>query len=301
MNRIILKFPNLGSLYHKKIDMSINKFNREEFTKNIAVDSGIDLELLDIGEGPVVLLIHGWPLNNKIFDSQAQFLSEKGYRVIAPTLRGFGSSSKPIGDYTYEIYASDIHEIVKRLNLNNFVIGGYSMGAAIATLYTAKYGKDSVKQLWLISGAVPVYTQKKDYIFDGPTVGYVNESITFLENDRPGLVKAVISALWSSLSPIPEHYSNWLYSVGMEASMKATKESLIALRDSDLRPELRLIEKPIIIFHGRHDIISPIVLAQDIENDLSNAKLIVFENSGHAVPFEEEELFNQSLLQALSI
>ncbi|MFS4469840.1 alpha/beta fold hydrolase [Chryseobacterium sp. T20] len=280
--------------------MNTNKFNPEDFTSSIEVDSNVQLEVMDIGEGPVVILIHGWPLNNEMFESQAQFLFENGYRVIAPSLRGYGSSSKPDGEHSYEVFSKDIHQIVKKLSLTDFVIGGYSMGAAIAMYYTAHYGEGLVKQLWLISGAAPVYTQKEDFTFDGPTVESVNENIAFLNEDRPELVKGVIGALWSPLSSMPDEHRHWLFSLGMEASFQATEQSMIALRDSDLRKEMTQIQIPVTIFHGRHDIISPLVLAQTMEKGFSNAELITFENSGHAIPWEEPKLFNQSLLKSLT-
>jgi pimeloyl-ACP methyl ester carboxylesterase len=66
---------------------------RSEF---IAVEENVKLHVTDLGEGSVVVLIHGWPLSNAMYEYQYQFLVAKGYRVIGITLRGFGKSDKPL-------------------------------------------------------------------------------------------------------------------------------------------------------------------------------------------------------------
>ena len=62
-----------------------SSFSREEF---ITVDKQVKLHVTDWGEGKPVVLIHGWPLSDAMYEYQYQFLVEKGYRVIGITLRG---------------------------------------------------------------------------------------------------------------------------------------------------------------------------------------------------------------------
>jgi len=276
--------------------MEANRFNRGE---SIEVESGIYIDITDVGEGIPIVLIHGWPLNKDMFEYQVQFLVKKGYRVITPSLRGYGRSSKPFSAYSYDEFAKDIHQVIKKLDLHDFIIGGFSMGAAVALYYAAHYGQDAVRQLWMIGAAAPLYTQRQDFLFDGPTYESVNDNIVFLNQNRPELVDGVLKALWSPLSKIPDTFRLWLFSLGMQASLYATEQSMIALRDSDLREEMKLVKVPVKIFHGKQDIISPFILAETMQKGFLDAELIAFENSGHAVLWEEQELFNQSLLKVL--
>src|SRR5690606_7872083 len=69
---------------------------REEY---ITVAENVKLHITDLGEGKPVVLIHGWPLSDAMYEYQYQFLVEKGYRVVGITLRGFGKSDKPYGSF----------------------------------------------------------------------------------------------------------------------------------------------------------------------------------------------------------
>ncbi|HEY5825830.1 MAG TPA: alpha/beta hydrolase, partial [Cyclobacteriaceae bacterium] len=65
---------------------------REEF---IEVEPNVKLHVTDLGEGKPVVLIHGWPLSDAMYEYQYAALTQKGFRVIGITLRGFGLSDKP--------------------------------------------------------------------------------------------------------------------------------------------------------------------------------------------------------------
>src|ERR1700722_14441720 len=65
-------------------------------TREIALDT-VTLHAAEQGEGPLVLLVHGWPECHRSWRHQIAALAEAGYRVVAPDLRGFGGASCPGG------------------------------------------------------------------------------------------------------------------------------------------------------------------------------------------------------------
>ena len=67
---------------------------RPEF---IEVEKNVRLHISDLGEGSPVVLIHGWPLSDAMYEYQYAALIENGFRAIGITLRGFGQSDKPYG------------------------------------------------------------------------------------------------------------------------------------------------------------------------------------------------------------
>src|SRR4051812_26309620 len=86
----------------------------------------------DFGPGPVVVLLHGFPLNRKIWSAQETSVGSI-YRVIAPDLRGHGASAAPEGIYTVEVMASDVLELLDALQIREpVVLGGLSMGGYVA-------------------------------------------------------------------------------------------------------------------------------------------------------------------------
>ena len=78
-----------------------------------------------------VFLVHGWPLSHKIYEYQIPRLVEKGYRVVAIDLRGFGMSDAPGCNYGYDQMALDIYRVVRYLGQRNFTLVDFSMGGSI--------------------------------------------------------------------------------------------------------------------------------------------------------------------------
>src|SRR5882757_2285496 len=107
--------------------------------KYIEVAPDVKLHVIDVGKGRPVVLLHGWPENDAIFKYQYQFLAENGYRAIGITLRGFGKSDKPAGNYDFDIFSKDIQVVLDTLDLENIVLVGFSMGGLVAAHYIVHY------------------------------------------------------------------------------------------------------------------------------------------------------------------
>jgi non-heme chloroperoxidase len=90
---------------NKTFDETISAIARVEY---IEVEPNVRLHITDAGEGRPIVLIHGWPLSDEMYEYQYNDLINKNFRVIGITLRGFGKSDKPYGAYDYDVHASDI-------------------------------------------------------------------------------------------------------------------------------------------------------------------------------------------------
>src|SRR5665811_148778 len=127
----------------------------------IEVEPNVRLHITDAGEGRPIVLIHGWPLSDEMYEYQYNELINKNFRVIGITLRGFGKSDKPYRAYDYDVHASDIKQILDELIIENAVLVGFSMGGAIAIRFVSTYNSAHVSKLALISAAAPIWTQRK--------------------------------------------------------------------------------------------------------------------------------------------
>ena len=101
---------------------------------------GTTISYLDLGEGPVVLLLHGFTANadlNWVRPGVAQKIADAGYRVIAPDLRGHGASPVPDdpANWPRDAIARDQVALMKHLQAEPFAVVGYSMGAISALRY----------------------------------------------------------------------------------------------------------------------------------------------------------------------
>jgi pimeloyl-ACP methyl ester carboxylesterase len=98
------------------------------------VDNGdVTLRVEVSGEGPVVLCVHGWPELAQSWRHQVDYLSERGHRVAAMDVRGYGGSSAPpeIERYTLRELASDVAAVAAALDDEPIVLVGHDWGAPI--------------------------------------------------------------------------------------------------------------------------------------------------------------------------
>ncbi|MDP1622673.1 MAG: alpha/beta hydrolase [Bacteroidales bacterium] len=266
---------------------------REEYIK---VESNVYLHVTDAGMGRPVVLIHGWPLSDEMYEYQYNDLINNDFRVIGITLRGFGKSSKPYGLYNYNVHARDIKKILDHLDIKKAVLGGFSMGGSVVIRYVSLYKSAHVSKLALFSAAAPIWTQRKDFPYNLQKSA-VDALVELNYRDRPKLLSDFAKIFSATETSLNEGIGNWLNGICLSASSYATAKCLIALRDTDLRKDLTKIKIPTLIMHGKQDKICSFDLAEQMKAGISDSQLIPFENSGHSLFLEETEKFNTALIK----
>src|SRR5438270_1837193 len=96
--------------------------------------NGIEIFLLEQGEGPLVLLCHGWPELSYSWRHQIPALAAAGFHVVAPDMRGFGQTQAPpdIASYTILHNVGDMVGLVAALGETRAIIVGHDWGAPVA-------------------------------------------------------------------------------------------------------------------------------------------------------------------------
>lgn len=101
--------------------------------------NGTRLHVAELGAGPLVLLLHGFPQFWWTWRHQIVALAEAGYRVAAPDLRGYGASDKPPRGYDAFTLAEDVAGLIKALGERDAVVVGHDWGGLLAwTLATVR-------------------------------------------------------------------------------------------------------------------------------------------------------------------
>lgn len=265
----------------------------------IEVEPNVKLHVTDLGDGPVVVLIHGYPLSDASWEYQYHALVGAGYRVIGITLRGFGQSDKPYGKYDYDQFADDIKAVLDKLDIKDAAIGGHSMGGAIALHYVAKYDGAHINKLALFAAAAPCHTKKADYPYPLFTKEDITQWIALNNTDRPALLAAVGERFTLNATSVSPGIGAWLGGIEMQSSAYAMEQALIALRDEDLRGDLPKIKVPTLIFNAKQDRIVAFALAEQMHKAIAGSVLIPFEKSGHALFIEEKDKFNEEFIKFL--
>jgi len=154
----------LGSASAQTVQIPVKNLDR---TKTVAADTlthikQINAGLLNIGyaelgpdNGPVVILLHGWPYDIHSYEEVAPLLAGAGYRVIVPYLRGHGTTSFLSPD-TFRngqqvVVAIDIIALMDALKIKKAVIGGFDWGARTACILAALW-PDRCKGMVSVSG-----------------------------------------------------------------------------------------------------------------------------------------------------
>ncbi|MDI9860899.1 alpha/beta fold hydrolase [Flectobacillus roseus] len=295
MKKSILAIAILVSLFTHVVSAQNNRkpasAGRLEY---IEVEKNVKLHVTDLGEGQPIVLIHGWPLSDAMYEYQYQYLSRKGFRVIGITLRGFGKSDKPYGRYDFDVFSDDIKVVLEKLKIENAVLGGFSMGGAVVIHYVTKYNAAHISKLALFGAAAPSW-RKRDGAPFGISEADGNGLVLQTMTARQDLIAGFGAAFPAKEGNISKNVEKWLENINLEASPYAITESIKALLNLDLRPQLSKISIPVAIFHGTQDKLCSFELANELNKGIKNSLIIRFENSGHALFVEESEKFNTEL------
>jgi peroxiredoxin len=276
----------------------MNELNTSSLEKRKA----IKLNYEDYGEGQPIVLIHGWPLNHKMWEYQIQVLVNSGYRVIAYDRRGFGNSSKPWTGYDYDTLAKDLKDIIESLKLANVILVGFSMGGGEVARYIKNYGSSSISKAVLVSAVTPFMLNTKDNeavdisVFEGMKEG--------ISKDRPDFFKAFGKNFFNyddlKSERISQAMLDFTWSLAMNSSLKATLDCVDSFGKTDFREDCKSFDIPTLIVHGDKDQIVPMdVSAQKAHQLIPNSKFKTITDAPHGLMITHHEELNAILLDFL--
>ena len=122
-------------------------------THHTAQVNGTRLHYVTAGEGPPVMLLHGWPQTWYEWRHVIDLLADE-YQVVAPDLRGFGYSAKPAAGYDADTMAADLAALADHLGLRDVTVLGHDWGAVFGYVYAAKT-PSQVRALGIVEMALP--------------------------------------------------------------------------------------------------------------------------------------------------
>jgi non-heme chloroperoxidase len=262
----------------------------------VRVEPDVKIYVEDVNPGGAkpILFIHGWPANHKLFEYQFDHLPQRGYRCIGMDIRGFGNSDKPWRGYSYDRLADDVRGVVDALKLQQFTLGGHSVGGAIAVRYMARHNGYGVSKLALFAAAAPSFTRRPDFPYGLPRED-VTKLIQETYHDRPNMLRGFGDMFF--FQHVTGPFSDWFFQLGLQAAGWSTAAVAASLRDESLFADLGTIRVPTLILHGVHDKVCPFPLAVAQKEGIRNSRLVPFKNSGHGLVWEERDTFNKELAQ----
>ena len=236
----------------------------------------------DVGQGPPVVLIHGWPLSHRMWEQQITALVDAGFRVVAYDRRGFGESGRPAGGYDYDTFAADLNDLMTQLDLRGATLAGFSMGGGEVARYVGRYGTERVAKAMLL-GAVPPFLLKTadnpqgvdKSVFDGMIAGVKGDRVGFLANFFPAFYNEDAGSLGADVIP----FSKW---IAWGASPLGTQQCIVAFGTTDFRQDLKKLTVPTLIVHGDADRIVPLEISGQLAHGMiPGSRLEVVKGAPH--------------------
>lgn len=252
------------------------------------------------GRGIPLLLIHGYPLNRSLWESQYTDLRDIAQMII-PDLRGHGKSDSGLWSenelplFTMEQLADDCAGLLDHLNITEpVVVGGLSMGGYVTFAFYRKYPDR-------VAGLILAATRASE---DTPE-GKANRDKAVELAKQSGAPAIAESMLPKMLSPKTLMSNPELVSRVLEMMQSTSVSGIIgALRGMKTRQDstslLPQIDKPVLVLHGADDQIIPLQESQAMAAAIPNALLEIIPDAGHLIPLEQPELTNASIRRFLS-
>ncbi|ERK17584.1 Non-heme chloroperoxidase [Pantoea sp. AS-PWVM4] len=262
---------------------------------------GTQIYFKDWGKGKPVLFSHGWPLDADMWDSQMNFLAERGYRVIAFDRRGFGRSDQPWQGYDYDTFASDINDLINHLGLDKVTLVGFSMGGGDVTRYIGNYGSARVTSLVLLGAVTPIFGKAADYQ-EGVDLSVFAGIRDGLRKDRAQFIKDFAAPFYGTNAgqTVSEGVLTQTLNIALLASLKGTLDCVTAFSETDFRADIAKVDVPTLVIHGSNDQIVPFATTGKVAAEMiPGAELKVYDNGPHGFAVTHQDQLNEDLLAFL--
>ncbi|MDF1502360.1 alpha/beta hydrolase [Roseisolibacter sp. H3M3-2] len=251
----------------------------------------------DLGQGTPVVLIHGWPLSHRMWESQINALLEAGHRVVAYDRRGFGDSGRPAGGYDYDTFASDLNDLMTRLDLRGAVLAGFSMGGGEVARYVGRYGQERVAKAALL-GAVPPFLLKTADNPDGAPQAVFDEMLAGVTKDRIGFLDGFFEKFYNGKpGEASDDLVPYSKSIAWPASPVGTQQCIVAFGTTDFRADLKKFTVPTLIAHGDKDQIVPLEISGKKSHEMiAGSRLEVLKGAPHGFAATHASALNKLLV-----
>jgi pimeloyl-ACP methyl ester carboxylesterase len=250
--------------------------------------NGVRVAVEDVGDGPAILFLHGFPHDSSLWQHQMAGLN--GFRRVAPDLRGLGRSDAPESGYSMATYAADLRSLMDRLVLDRVVLCGLSMGGYIAFECLRLFPER-------VAGLVLIDTRAEP----DSDAGRVSRDALIAELRTGGTAVLPGALLSKQLSPTtverqPDVVSQ-LRRMMLSAPLSGAIGALEAMKQrADSRPLLPSLGRiPVLVICGEDDVLTPPDAARAMVDAIPGAELELVTEAGHLTPLEKPELVTTRL------
>jgi 3-oxoadipate enol-lactonase len=240
----------------------------------------------EAGEGKVLLLVHGFPADRRLWTHQVAGLSDLR-RVVAVDLRGRGKSPAPTeGGWSMTTHADDLAETIESLGVDQVDLGGISMGGYIAFAFAHRY-PHLLRSLILVSTRATA---------DPPE--YRTGRVTTAERARRFGTRALAGSMLPNLlaeGSTQEVQDEVLVMFDALPGDTSAEDSLAMKDRPDSTSLLPSIAVPTLVIEGAGEQLLPAGTAKAMADAIPGARLVSIPNAGHFAPVENPDAVNGAI------
>jgi len=267
--------------------VSVSAGTPEPRHSEVQLRTGVRLHYVEQGnaKGPTVILLHGYS-DSWVSWGQVLPLIDKKYHVYVPDLRGHGESDRPASGYSFPDFAGDIIAFMDAKGIKKATIVGHSMGSFVAQ-HVATMAPERVEKLVLV-GSAPAVSNGE--------VSQLQIEVNALTDPVP--VKFVTQFQKSVVTrPIPDEFMDRVVQESMKLPARVWRDTMAGMLAKNSTVRLSKIKAPTLIIWGDRETVFPKRADQELlRNGIPNARLKVYEGTGHCPNWEEPVRFVKDLL-----
>ncbi len=257
--------------------------------KTCDLGNGQTLSYTDSSEGPVLVLLHAFPLDRQMWQPQIGPLSTKA-RVLALDLPGFGGSSPT--PFTVDSAADQVAALLKKLGITSrVVVAGLSMGGYVAMAFARRHPDQ-------LAGLILADT-KSEADDEKAREGREKTIALTREAGVQGVIEQLLPKLLCehTITSRPQVVDE-VRRIAAGQSTEAVVNALAALRDRpDATPGLENISATTLVLVGEHDVITPPLAASAIGAKVWGSEVVAIPSAGHLSNLENPDAFNAAVLE----
>lgn len=295
MNRVAALVACLAASSSGCLSFHAGAMPGEPKDATFATVDGVRMRYVDRGQGPAVVLVHGFASSLETWTAVMPALQNRGFRVIAMDLKGFGWTDRPEGDYSPDAEAKLVYGLLDQRGVARFALVAHSWGASVA-LAAALQHPDRVSRLalydaWVYEDQLPTFFHWARQ--DG--VGEAMFSLWYSERSDEKIAQAFYDPTLVS-EKLVEDVERALDRPGAVAS------ALAAVRGQHflgMEPKYKTIKQPAMLMWGREDVVTTLRFGERLVHDLPNAKLAVYPQCGHFPMIEAQSASTADLVAFL--
>jgi pimeloyl-ACP methyl ester carboxylesterase/2-polyprenyl-6-methoxyphenol hydroxylase-like FAD-dependent oxidoreductase len=273
----------------------------------IRVDAGVQLHYVEAGEGPLVVLIHGFPEFWYSWRHQLPVLAGAGYRAVAVDLRGYNLSDKPRGVEAYLLptLARDIEGLIRGLGSESASVVGHDWGALVGWELAMRH-PEAVERLAILNVPHPermrAALQTARQLRKSWYIGFYQLPAIPESYLRWGDFAAIRDALSAgSRGSTPDDIERYIAAIARPGALRAAVNYYRALARLAIRDPSRSvpIEAPVLVIWGEQDPYLGAELAEPDRRWVPNLRIERLPDAGHWLQIDRPDIVNPLLLDFL--